>query len=145
MQQLSYMFFMVDPRSTYSYIIDLEEREKQIILQEGLPEDFTPSKDLVEAMEIYGKHTITASTRLLQATYSAADALKDELDNAKSLLEERTDKGARVTKANDVIGVMEKLLKVIPQLKDLEEKVNAEIKDTTRARGGENSMFEDGF
>lgn len=142
---MSYLFFMVDPRSTYSYIVDTEEREKQIIAQEGLPENFKPSKDLVDAMEIYGKHIITASTRLLEATYSAADALKDELDDAKNLLKERTDKGARVTKANDVIGVMEKLLKVIPQLQDLERKVNEEIKDTTRARGTQNSMFEDGF
>ena len=26
MQQMSFMFFMVDPRSTYSYITDLKER-----------------------------------------------------------------------------------------------------------------------
>ena len=68
MQQMSYLFFMVDPRSTYMYIIDEEERENQIKLQEGLPDDFKPSKDLMEAMEIYGKHVITSSTRLLEAT-----------------------------------------------------------------------------
>lgn len=144
MQQMSYLFFMVDPRSTYMYIVDEEEREHQIKLQEGLPDDFKPSKDLLEAMEIYGKHVITSSTRLLEATRSAADALKDELDNTKKLLQERTDKGARVTKANDVIDVMNKLLKVIPQLQDLEKKVDSEIRENTRARGNTNSMFEDG-
>ena len=56
MQQISYMFFMIDPRSTYSYIIDLKERHKQIVLQEGLPENFQPSPELQEAMEIYEKH-----------------------------------------------------------------------------------------
>ena len=87
MQQMSYLFFMVDPRSTYMYIIDEEEREHQIKLQEGLPDDFKPSKDLLEAMEIYGKHVITSSTRLLEATRSAADALKDELESGRKAAE----------------------------------------------------------
>ena len=43
---MSYMYFMIDPRSTYNYIIDDNERSEQIILQEGLPKNFKPSKDL---------------------------------------------------------------------------------------------------
>ena len=43
-----------------------------------------------------------------------------------------------------MIAVMEKLLKVIPQLQDLEKKVDSEIRENTRARGNTNSMFEDG-
>ena len=36
--QMSYMYFLVDPRSSYMYIVDEEERAKEIIKQEGLPE-----------------------------------------------------------------------------------------------------------
>lgn len=144
MQQMSYMFFMLDPRSTLAYIVDDKEREQEIIKQEGLPEDFTPSSDLLDAMEWYGKHMITTTSRLFQATRAAAEGLKDELDNTTTLLQERTDKGARVTKAGDVVGLMEKLLKVIPQLQDLERRVDSEIKESARARGTQNSMFEDG-
>ena len=32
MQQMSYMYFMIDPRSTYNYIIDDNERSEQIII-----------------------------------------------------------------------------------------------------------------
>ena len=145
MQQLSYMFFMVDPRSTYSYIIDLEEREKQIILQEGLPENFKPSPELKEAMEIYEKHTITSSTRLLESTRIAVDALSEELKQTRERLSERTDKGAAVYKVNDIMASLERVLKFIPQLQELERKVEAEIKENTRAKGTENSMFEDGL
>ena len=145
MQQISYMFFMVDPRSTYSYIIDLEERHKQIVLQEGLPENFQPSPELKEAMEIYEKHTITSSARLLESTRIAVDALSEELKQTKERLSERTDKGAAVTKVNDVLGALDKVLKFIPQLQDLERRVDAEIRENTRARGTENSMFEDGL
>lgn len=145
MQQISYMFFMVDPRSTYSYIIDLEERHKQIVLQEGLPKNFQPSPELKEAMEIYEKHTITSSTRLLESTRIAVDALSEELKQTRQRLSERTDKGAAVYKVNDIMASLERVLKFIPQLQELERKVESEIRENTRARGTENSMFEDGL
>lgn len=145
MQQISYMFFMVDPRSTYSYIIDLEERHKQIVLQEGLPENFKPSPELEEAMKIYEKHTTTSSTRLLASTRIAVAALSEELNSTRERLQERTDKGAAVTKMNDVMATLERVLKFIPQLQELERKVEAEIRENTRVKGTENSMFEDGL
>lgn len=144
MQQMSYMFFMVDPRSTYAYIVDEKEREQQIIKQEGLPDNFKPSKELIEAMEIYGKHTVTSSTKLLQATRVAVEALSKELEQTEEILSERTDKGARVTKQNDVMGTLERVLKFIPQLQDLERKVDSEIREAARARGTSNSIYEDG-
>lgn len=144
MQQISYLFFMVDPRSTYSYIIDLEEREKQIILQEGLPKDFKPSAELKEAMQIYEKHTITSATKLLESTRIAVDALSQELVTTREKLQERTDKGAAVYKINDIMASLERVLKFIPQLQDLERKVESDLKESARARGTENSMFEDG-
>ena len=139
------MFFMVDPRSTYSYIIDLEERHKQIVIQEGLPENFKPSPELQEAMKIYEKHTITSSTRLLESTRIAVDALSEELKQTRQRLSERTDKGAAVYKVNDVMGSLERVLKFIPQLQELERKVESEIRENTRAKGTENTMFEDGL
>jgi len=145
MQQMSYLFFMIDPRSTYAYIVDPEERARQIIVQEGLPADFKPSSDLEEAMKIYQTHTTTSSTKLLESTRVAVDALSEELRTTQSKLQERTDKGAAVYKMNDIMASLERVLKLIPQLQDLERKVDAEIRETTRARGTENSMFEDGI
>lgn len=145
MQQMSYLFFMVDPRSTYAYITDEDERSKAILKQEGLPEDFHPSPSLVEAMRAYGEHTITSSSRLLTSIRVAIDALVDEMNDSKDILNERTDKGARVTKANDLIQSINNVMKMIPQLQDLEKKVAAEITEKdTRAKGAENKMFEDG-
>lgn len=145
MQQISYVFFMVDPRSTYSYIVDPEERARQIVIQEGLPENFKPSEELNEAMEIYRQHTVTSSTKLLESTRVAVDALSEELNATRERLHERTEKGAAVTKINDVMATLERVLKFIPQLQDLERKVESELKESARARGTENSMFEDGL
>ena len=145
MQQMSYMFFMVDPRSTYAYITDEKAREEMIIKQEGLPKDFHPSSTLVEAMKIYGEHTVTSSSRLLTSIRVAIEALVDEMNESKDILNERTDKGARVTKTNDLIQSINNVMKMIPQLQDLERKVAAEIQEKdTRAKGAENKLFEDG-
>lgn len=77
LQQMSYLYFMVDPTSSYMYITDDEDREREIKIQEGLPDDFKPSKDLEEAMEIYKKHCETSSTLLLKDTRLAIDKLRE--------------------------------------------------------------------
>jgi hypothetical protein len=142
---MSYLFFMVDPRSNYSYLVEEEDRHKAIVEQEGLPADFKPSDLLESAMEIYRKLVITSSTKLLESTRVAVDALSEELRSTKDRLSERTDKGAAVFKANDIMGSLEKVLKFIPQLQELERKVASEIQDSTKARGGQKALFEDGI
>ena len=144
-QQMSYLFFMIDPRSNYSYLVDDEDRHKAIVEQEGLPLDFKPSELLESAMVIYKKLVITSSTRLLDSTRVAVEALSEELRSTKERLAERTDKGAAVFKANDIMGSLEKVLKFIPQLQELERRVASEIQDSTKARGGQKALFEDGI
>ena len=39
---------------------------------------------------------------------------------------------------------MDRVLAFIPRLQELERKVNSEIQDNTKARGGQKAMFEDG-
>lgn len=143
-QQMSYLYFMVDPRSTYAYISDPEERREAIIEQEGLDKDFRASELLEAAMAIYEKHTITSSTKLLESTRIAVDALSEELRKTQERLQERTDKGAAVYKINDIMGSLDKVLAFIPRLQELERRVESEIKDNTKARGGQKAMFEDG-
>ena len=82
---------------------------------------------------------------MLESTRVAVDALSEELNATRERLAERTDKGAAVTKVNDILGALDRVLKFIPQLQDLERRVDAEIRESTRARGTENSMFEDGL
>ena len=64
-KEISYLYFMVDPSSSLSYIKDDEERSQTIIEQEGLSKNFKPSKLLKTAMQDYGKHTVTTSQLLL--------------------------------------------------------------------------------
>ena len=79
MTQMSIIYFLADPRSSYNYIIDEGERLKTIIEQEGLPSTFKIDKKLQEAIDVYKKHVITTSYLLLQDTKLAIDKVRQFL------------------------------------------------------------------
>ena len=45
---MSVVYFYVDPRSSYNYITDDEDRLQAIIKQEGLSKNFTITKQIAE-------------------------------------------------------------------------------------------------
>jgi len=142
-QQMSYCYFMCDPRSTYNYLVDEEERKRTIIEQEGLPEDFTPSKQLEEAMEWYKKHTVTASQRLLESALIAADTVSTFLRD-KTIFTKTDDKGRPLYQVSSVTTALKNVEGIVASLQNLTKKVEQEVEDKSRARGGNKAMFEDG-
>lgn len=144
-QQMSYLYFMKDPMSPYSDIVDLEERAKQIINQEELPKDFTPSDRLKRAMEIYEILTTTTSKKLLESMRKAVNKIGEFLENVDLTLMD--DKGRPVYSITSVTAATDKVPALAKKLIETEKIVSSEIEEVGRARGGNESkkMFEDGF
>ena len=143
LEQMSYLYFMVDPRSTYSYITDLEERAKAIIAQEGLAPTFSPSPQLLEAMEWYKKHTITTSTLLLEDTRLAIDKLRKFLRDID--LSALDDKGKPIYQPSTIATTIKQIPQLAKDLMETEKIVEKEIQEQGRARGGnQKHLFEDG-
>ena len=141
---MSFMFFMIDPRSTYSYITDLTERAEEIIAQEGLPNDFKPSEQLKKAMEVYEKHTITSSYALLEAAKIAVDKVGKFLKDVD--LNTLDDKGKPVYTINSITSAIKQIPQLAKDLVEAEKVVAKEIEEKGRARGGNNkTIFDDGF
>ena len=132
-QQMSYLFFMVSPQSTYSYILDLDERSRMIIEQEGLPSDFRPSELLVEAMRVYKDHTTTVSQKLLQDALVAADTVGTFLRTVD--LTEEDDKGRPKYQVSQITTALKNLEGIINTIQTLQKKVEQEIVDNGKARG----------
>ena len=132
-QQISYLFFMVSPQSTYSYILDLDERSRMIIEQEGLPSDFRPSELLVEAMRVYKDHTTTVSQKLLQDALVAADTLGTFLRTVD--LTDTDDKGRPKYQVSQITAALKNLEGIINTIQTLQKKVEQEIVDNGKARG----------
>lgn len=144
MQLMSVLYFYADPRSSYNYITDDNERLKEIIIQEGLPSTFKIDKTLQDAIDAYKKHTITSSYLLLQDTKIAIDKVREFLRNLD--LNALDDKG----KPLYTISSVTQAIKQIPQLsKDIieaERVVTKEIEEQGRARGSKDkTLMDDGI
>ena len=132
-RQLSYLWFMCDPRSSYMYIVDEAARSQDIKKQEGFGADWKPSELLCEAMECYKKQSITTSALLLES-------MRKGIENVRSFLSEvdlfATDKN---DKPIYQVSTMTSALKQVPELaKALAEAEKALAKDfltEDKARG----------
>ena len=80
-KQISYLWFMCDPRSTYMYLTNSEKRSAEIKAQEGLGEDWEPGELLKEAMDIYKAQCVTTSSILLES-------MRKGIENVRGFLEE---------------------------------------------------------
>lgn len=144
LQQMSIIYFLVDPRSSYSYITDDEERFNEIKIQEGLPKDFKIDKKLQEAIDIYKKHIITTSYLLLQDTKIAVERVRQFLRNID--LNAVDDKGKPMYTINSVTTAIKQIPQLAKDLADAEKMITKEIEEQGRARGGNErkKLFEDG-
>ena len=133
LQQMSFIYFVCDPRSSYSYILDEEERRQAVIQQEGLPSDFKPSELLLEAMEIYKKHTMTVSQKLLSDALVGANSVGTFLRTVD--LTETDDKGRPKYQVSQITAALKNLEGIINTIQTLQKKVEQEIVDNGKARG----------
>lgn len=135
-RQMSYLYFMIDPRSTYSYILDEDERAKAIIEQEGLEKNFKPSPLLQEAMEIYRKHTITPSQGLLNAALKAAHTVSEFLMK-DDILEQEDDKGKPKYQISSITSALKNVEGIVASLQNLQKKVEDELTEKGKTRGSQ--------
>ena len=145
MQQMSILYFMVDPRSSYNYIIDDEDRFKAILEQEGLPKDYKVDKKLQAAMDIYKEHTMTSSYLLLQDMKVAIEKVRQFLREVD--LNAVDDKGKPLYTINSVTTAIKQIPQLAKDVMEAEKIIAKEIEEQGRARGGNQNktLFEDGF
>ena len=145
MQQMSILYFMVDPRSSHNYIIDSEDRYKAILEQEGLPKDYKIDKKLQAAMDIYKEHTTTSSYLLLQDMKVAIEKVRQFLREVD--LNAVDDKGKPLYTINSVTTAIKQIPQLAKDVMEAEKVIAKEIEEQGRARGGNQNktLFEDGF
>lgn len=143
-RQVSYLWFMCDPRSPYQYMSDEAARSSEVKVQEGFQDDWEPSALLVEAMDIYRRQTETSSSVLLATMHYGVDRMRDMI----RLIGDSVNAGDDGMSLDKALTAMTNALNKIPELSQkLYEAEQALAKDydtSDEARGGANkSMFED--
>ena len=124
-KQISYLWFMCDPRSTYQYLIDENERAAEIKRQEGLGEKWKPSALLQEAMDVYKRQTITTASLLLEdMRYSleTVRAIIRQIGKAVTVSEERTDEEGTKNLAMKLDKALDSMTKAADKIPDLAKK-----------------------
>lgn len=144
MSYISMIYHYCDPRSSYSYIMDDNERLREIIEQEGLGKNFKITKELSECIDIYKKHVITPSYKLLQRTLIAIDKLGLFLERIN--LDERDNNGKPIYQVSTITQAVKQVPQLTKDLKEAERAVFKEIEESGRARGSqEKSLMDDGI
>ena len=145
MQQCSVLYNMADPRTSYNYILEEDERLKAIIEQEGLPKDFKIDEKLQKAIDVYKAHTMTPSLLLLRRAQKSADKLGKFLEDVDFTATD--DKGKLLYPINTVASAIKQVPSIVKDLQDTEKIVTKEIEEEGRARGGNESKkaYEDGI
>lgn len=143
--QCSIIYFMTDPRSSYNYITDENERFEEIKKQEGLPKSYKITKDLKVAINAYKELTKTLSSRLLEDAQVAVDKVRKFLREVDLTLVD--EKGKPVYTINSITSAIKMLPQLAKDITETERIVAGEIEENNRKRGGDlgKSLFEDGF
>lgn len=122
--EIAYIYFMIDPRSDYQYLVDEEERDKAVREGEGLPNSWKPDKVVIEAMHLYDSFK-PASALLLEDTRIMVDKFRKKMRDI--------DFDTLEVKELKEVGA---LIKQIPSLvKDLDEAEKA-VASEMREQGG---------
>lgn len=140
--ELSYIYFMLDPRSDYSDIMDEAERSKSIIDGMGLEGKWKPDKLVLEGMGLY-KSFIPMASKILEATKILVDKLNRlllEID-----LGAVDEKGKPIYTLNTITSTVKQIPELIRELDTAERALIQELKESKMRGSGEKTLFEDGL
>ena len=142
--ELGYIYFLVDPRSDYSFIMDEHEKSETIKKQEGLPPKWKPDELVKAAIKTYSFLTQTTSSLMLHDVRSAVDKLRvfiRELDLSET---DKNDKPKYTL--NSYTSALAGMPDLIEKLVKIEKIVNEELEEVGRMRANKmKKITEDGF
>ena len=132
-RQISYLWFMCDPRSTYMYLVDEDARAKEIKIQEGLGDDWEPSALLKEAMDIYRKQAVTTASILLESMRKGIDQLKKFFSEFDLFAVDKS--GKPIYQVSTMTGALKQIPELAKALVDAEKALAKDFDTDEKARG----------
>lgn len=140
-QELSYIYFMEDPRSDYLSFPDPKDREKRIIEALGFNKGWKEDKVVKEAREFYASFK-PESSKLLEDVKATINMVRSAMINFDDLKD--VDPEKRAAAIERCIGISSKLMKLAKELEETERSIAAEITSSDKLRGqAQKSIFED--
>ena len=132
-KQISYLWFMCDPRSTYMYLVSPEERSREIKIQEGLGENWEPNELLKEAMEIYRAHTTTTASILLESMRKGVEQLRKFFSDFDLFAVDKNDRP--IYQVSTMTAALKQIPELAKALNDAEKELAKDFATDDKARG----------
>lgn len=143
MDFLTIVYFTYDPRSDYSYLVNENDRLKEVCESNGFDVPKFTSKEL-ECIELYKKLTTTISVELLKSTKLAISKVQEYLENLDMYATD--DKGKLINSISTVTSAIKQIPALVKEVTEAEKTVTKEIEEAGRARGGNSKkLLEDGI
>lgn len=132
-EQISYMWFMCDPRSPYMYISDEQQRSEEVKSQEGLSSDWQPSALLKEAMEVYRKQSTTTSSILLDSMRKGIEQLSAFFNDFDLKAVDKN--GKPIYQVSTMTSALKQIPELAKALSDAERALAKDFAENDKARG----------
>jgi hypothetical protein len=145
--EIAYVWYFSDIKSDYLLLTEEErisELKKDIA---GLPKNWEPDSVVKEAIDLYKSKSITVIQKLYQQSLKSASDIGNYLENTDVLLAERTERGIPVTDISKITNAVQKVPKLMADLKSAYKEVVKEQEDTANKKKGSQSfnLFENGI
>lgn len=145
-KELLYVYHYCDIRSDFA-IIPVAEKSDVIKEQIGLPAKWKADKAIEEAMTVYNRFSETPIQKLYKQSLKAAQDVGNYLERTDELLDERDNSGKPVTDIAKITISLQRIPKLMSDLKAAYKEVVQEQKDLEGKQKGSRTMnmFEDGL
>jgi hypothetical protein len=147
LKELLFIYFFSDIKSDYNYIMSEDHKVEEIKKDINLPSKWKIDKDIEKAIELYKERSQTVIQKLYTQSLKSVSEIGNYLENTKELLEERDERGKPVFDISKITIAVQKVPKLMSDLKDAYKEVVKEIEDTENKKKGSQSynIFEDGL
>ena len=132
-RQISYLWFMCDPRSSYMYLVDSDTRSKEVKKQEGLGEDWTPSELLKEAMDIYRMQAVTTASILLESMRKGVEQLRKFFSEFDLFAVDKNDRP--IYQVSTMTAALKQIPELAKALSEAEKELAKDFATDDKARG----------
>ena len=141
-KNISYLWFMCDPRSSYMYLVSSEDRSKEIKKQEGLGDDWEPSDLLKEAMDIYRMQSVTTASILLESMRKGVEQLRKFFSEFDLFAVDKNDRP--IYQVSTMTAALKQIPELAKALNEAEKELAKDFATDDKARGNaEKAVGED--
>lgn len=143
MKELAFVWYVSDIKSDYNYILNIKDKQEEIIKDLNLPKGWKLNKDVQSAIDFYKDRSKTVSSTILENSLFIANTLSNKM---RKIVESDEDSLLSIKDIESISSGLSKMPGIVTSLQKLEQTVIKEQSEKSSNVGSqEKALFEDGL